>query len=711
MKISTAAVSSLLVLLVSNDAAYAFTSSHSSSSQSLIRSNNISTKLDVCLDPFCFCEFDATDLLISNDVEDDATSDVMNQKKSKSKVNNQNGVPMNARYGPTRRRMLQQTTKTGAGAAGMMFLGGGTAQPAMAATSATAADVTQKKCFPNAFVNADFESALFSALSSKSIGFDAKNTLLATSFCPDEINGPFSDMLIKRYGESFPLGGLAGIPFVGASGLDAFLHHVPDRVSAGVDGKVLIVFAPHVGITDDGTIGKIQRSGQKGPTTACGAAVGAYKYIQKKQQERALQNDAAMKAAAANGQEPPEPSDAASMELMEDRVITDMMDGQEEYIINQLESRLKTIDQAVDPVAFITYQMYDIVKELLMAELDFVGDGLWKHTKNLAIVGGITINRSKQAGGDYFQPLMFELRQPGGSVKDLYEQTFGPRPNLVPIIGSTIPWGDNLAMNAFFPGALPIKAWDDKLYNLLSSPKYNFNSRNTLLASSICPDEINGPFVKLITNRYGENFPLGGLAGLPFVGKSGVDAFLHHVPDATAGKVVIVFAPHVAISSEGFVGKILRADQNNLSSACGAAVGAFKLLQAQAAISGSGKAEKKVFSIIDNQEEYIISMLENRLKDANNAPDPVAYLTYQVYDIIKEFMFAIFDRLGNGVWQETSEIIFAGGILINRPAKTGDYFMPLLLESRKAEGSTDIYEEAFGPKPNLSSILNTSKKS
>jgi len=97
-------------------------------------------------------------------------------------------------------------------------------------------------------------------------------------------------------------------------------------------------------------------------------------------------------------------------------------------------------------------------------------------------------------------------------------------------------------------------------------------------------------------------------------------------------------------------------------------------------------------------------MLESRIKNINNAPDPIAYLTYQVYEIIQEYMFAIFDRLGSGVWAETSNIIFAGGILINRPKENGDYFMPLLLESHTAEGKSDIYEEAFGLKPNLKTI-------
>ena len=37
-----------------------------------------------------------------------------------------------------------------------------------------------------------------------------------------------------------------------------------------------MLFAPHVGVDSSGTVGKVHRHGIEGPTTACGAAVGAY---------------------------------------------------------------------------------------------------------------------------------------------------------------------------------------------------------------------------------------------------------------------------------------------------------------------------------------------------------------------------------------------------------------------------------------------------
>ena len=87
------------------------------------------------------------------------------------------------------------------------------------------------------------------------------------------------DLMVSRWGEGFSLGGLGGLPFAGKSGFRAYLHHVPDS------GRLLVLFAPHVGIDSEGRIGALQRDGQTEVSKACGAAVGAYKAIQGKKAE------------------------------------------------------------------------------------------------------------------------------------------------------------------------------------------------------------------------------------------------------------------------------------------------------------------------------------------------------------------------------------------------------------------------------------------
>ena len=82
--------------------------------------------------------------------------------------------------------------------------------------------------------------------------------------------------------------------------------------------------------------------------------------------------------------------------------------------------------------------------------------------------------------------------------------------------------------------------------------KLGFNDENTLFSDSSCPDEINhlgGDEVvpTLFQKRWGHVFPLSGLGGLPFTGKTGWGAFSSHCPED--GNIVVLFAPHVGIDA------------------------------------------------------------------------------------------------------------------------------------------------------------------
>jgi hypothetical protein len=82
---------------------------------------------------------------------------------------------------------------------------------------------------------------------------------------------------------------------------------------------------------------------------------------------------------------------------------------------------------------------------------------------------------------------------------------------------------------------------------------------NTLFSHSVCPDEINheeGDITNVLALHFGEIFSLGGLAGIPFSGKTGFGAYAAHVPDG--GNIFVLFAPHCAVSEEGKCGKYHR---------------------------------------------------------------------------------------------------------------------------------------------------------
>jgi len=115
-----------------------------------------------------------------------------------------------------------------------------------------------EKFFPGAMKGHDVDESIFCMLTAE--GFTDDNTLYADCSCPDEINhdDPEEDitsLMTKRWGEIFPLAGLAGFPFTGKTGWGAFSAHVPK------DGHILVLYAPHVGVDSNGKVGSITRDG------------------------------------------------------------------------------------------------------------------------------------------------------------------------------------------------------------------------------------------------------------------------------------------------------------------------------------------------------------------------------------------------------------------------------------------------------------------
>ena len=99
-------------------------------------------------------------------------------------------------------------------------------------------------------------------------GFAPGGALPLIGVCRDEMLSPVIRSIQDRWGPSFSLSGLAGMPFLGRSGLAAAASHTPDREERA--RFVAFLFA-HIGITADGTIGLARRPWQESPRPTCGA--------------------------------------------------------------------------------------------------------------------------------------------------------------------------------------------------------------------------------------------------------------------------------------------------------------------------------------------------------------------------------------------------------------------------------------------------------
>lgn len=124
---------------------------------------------------------------------------------------------------------------------------------------------TVQSWYPNAATTEDTVNRLLDIID-ENYGLKPHQLMHADSLCCDDVNAiQYPPRAYEMLGP-FKLGGLDGYPFAGLTGMGAFAHHVPD------DGAILIFYAPHIGITKNGTIGEISRYGQGKHSSCCGAA-------------------------------------------------------------------------------------------------------------------------------------------------------------------------------------------------------------------------------------------------------------------------------------------------------------------------------------------------------------------------------------------------------------------------------------------------------
>ena len=219
-----------------------------------------------------------------------------------------------------------------------------------------------------------------------------------------------------------------------------------------------------------------------------------------------------------------------------------------------------------------------------------------------------------------------------------------------------------------FPKAVDGHKLTIDVADLLMS-NYHLTPKNTLFGYSTCPDEINRN-VTSFESCYGEKqFPLGGLTGYPFAGKTGFSAFSHHVPDAEGeGNIVVLYGPHVGISEKGELGKVQRENQSHESSACGAAIAFLnKCMEA--------KKNSKIYEphedYLDEEQYMIEKMFIPYAGRMIQSKDPVKELVDINYQLIDENLLKMIAHIKE---QFKGKIILVGGVMINTSPSHHGYF-------------------------------------
>mmetsp|Transcript_27399 Transcript_27399/g.40462 ORF Transcript_27399/g.40462 Transcript_27399/m.40462 type:complete len:307 (-) Transcript_27399:213-1133(-) len=232
-------------------------------------------------------------------------------------------------------------------------------------------------------------------------------------------------------------------------------------------------------------------------------------------------------------------------------------------------------------------------------------------------------------------------------------------------------------VQAAFPGSINNQDLVTSVVDILAEKGYT--GANTLLATSLCCDELarqlEGDFVSV----FGKNFNLGGLAGFPFAGNTGFGAMSAHIPDD--GYCLIVYGPHVGIAADGTIGKVERAGIDLIDSCCGSAIAASNYVQS--ITEGSFPVSVNIKQFTDFQQGVVQELILPHGKRLSEADNRMVELPLALYDSQDLLMREIIQKGSLGIKRGVAVL---GGIQINTGPDTLDYFLPLRFDYMNYRG-------------------------
>jgi hypothetical protein len=188
----------------------------------------------------------------------------------------------------------------------------------------------------------------------------------------------------------------------------------------------------------------------------------------------------------------------------------------------------------------------------------------------------------------------------------------------------------------------------------------DLETAHVMLADSICSDDVNSIQYPVRTHEFLGPFKMGGLAGFPFAGLTGMGALGSHVPDE--GAILIYYGPHVGVSKEGVIGEISRFGQVKKSECCGAVLGALKKLEKGTIVDGEMREMDYQMSVI----EQILLKQRDRIL---TAAIPLKEANEVFYEAIDERILQLTDQTAH----KCRYIILVGAILINSDSDVGSF--------------------------------------
>lgn len=210
-----------------------------------------------------------------------------------------------------------------------------------------------------------------------------------------------------------------------------------------------------------------------------------------------------------------------------------------------------------------------------------------------------------------------------------------------------------------FHNAVPFDDYTDSLFFFLYTV-HNIEEKQILLGQSSCMDDIINTKTPFENHAVKGPFNLGGLAGLPFTGITGYNAFAHHVPEK--GAALIFVGSHIGYSTKDGWGKILREGQQESTTCCGA------IVQALGKLNEPGGIIKMMPHGDDYQEEVIEQLALQHKSELMNSKNPLITFTKLIYKESEERIFNY--PLTNSNFKH---LILVVGVIINTDYNYPDY--------------------------------------
>ncbi len=214
--------------------------------------------------------------------------------------------------------------------------------------------------------------------------------------------------------------------------------------------------------------------------------------------------------------------------------------------------------------------------------------------------------------------------------------------------------------------------------------RHGIGRENTLAANVICRDEINRRNVDALTEVWGHNFELAGLGGFPSGGVTAFSAYKSHVPDG--GSLLIIFGPHVGVSTAGMLGELERPGMAGPSTSCGSVLGFLNKVETDPNYA-------PVYDALDPEQHLVEAALSARKEEFLGRRRPIKAVNEAMYRTIEEVVLSILDRI-----HFEGQVVLIGGLIVNTPHVASDFFIPRradILNAIEDDGATHSWLEEF----------------